>query len=76
MFSVAEVGGQDVGELDREFEKARSDDPEAALSLAGSTKSSERARRRVVPVGGISLPFFHVDLEGAVESAVRSVRED
>ncbi|KAA8895108.1 sulfate transporter family-domain-containing protein [Sphaerosporella brunnea] len=68
VFSVAEVGGGDVDLAEREFEKAREADPEAARSLT-------KPRRRVVPVGSIGLPFFHVDLEGAVESAVRNVKE-
>jgi sodium-independent sulfate anion transporter 11 len=73
VFSVAEVAGGDVDPVEeaaeREFEKAREADPEAARALTA------RQRRRVVPVGSVGLPFFHVDLEGAVESAVRNVRE-
>ncbi|KAI5844307.1 sulfate transporter family-domain-containing protein [Tricharina praecox] len=69
VFSVAEVGGHielGGGEMEREIEKSKEADPEAARALTG--------RRRVVPVGSINLPFFHIDLEGAVESAIRNVR--
>lgn len=84
VFSVAEIGSssQEISEDDilREIEKAKGLDPEAGRGVTSSTspKSSTEKRRkvRVVPVGGIALPFFHVDIEGAVESAVTSVRED
>jgi sodium-independent sulfate anion transporter 11 len=78
LFSVAEIGVSSAGgggkglsdEIEREIEKAKGDDPEAGRHL---TNSSER-RRKVVPVHSIGRPFFHVDLEGAVESAVRNAK--
>jgi len=88
LFSVAEVGVKAVGvgsredmgyaaaEIEREIEKAKGDDPEAARRLTAAidkTNSSER-KRRVVPVHSIGRPFFHVDLESAVESAVRNAK--
>ena len=65
VFSVAEVGVTESA-VEREIEKSKEADPEAARELTG--------KKRVVPVGSIGLPFFHVDLEGAVESAITNVR--
>ncbi|KAI5776490.1 sulfate transporter family-domain-containing protein [Geopyxis carbonaria] len=75
VFSVAEVAGSEEvtvsdGEIERQIEKARDGDPEAARGLT----SIERRRRKIVPVASIGRPFFHVDLEGAVASAVRNVK--
>lgn len=70
VFSVAEVPGGDeiVGQqIDKELEEAKRNDPEAARRL---TKG-----KKVVPVASVGRPFFHVDLDGAVESALRNVRE-
>ena len=72
LFSVAEIQHQ-ASEMEREIEEAKEADPEAARGLTIERRGG--IGKRIVPVGSIGLPFFHVDLEGAVESAVRSVRD-
>ncbi|TGZ81797.1 sulfate permease [Ascodesmis nigricans] len=71
VFSVAEVYDEEVRSADIdsvEMEKARENDPEAARGLTGESK-----RRRVVPVHSIGRPYFHVDLDGAVNAAIVNI---
>lgn len=76
LFSVAEVAGEVVNEDLQVFEKG-SDDLEASRSLTGGgIVSGAGAKRRVVPVSGVGRPFFHVDLEGAVDNAVRYAEDN
>ncbi|KAI5810674.1 sulfate transporter family-domain-containing protein [Pyronema omphalodes] len=67
VFSVAMIEERDEEGIQREIAEQKEIDPEAGRALKV---------KRIVPVGSIGLPFFHIDLEGAVASAVRSVREN
>jgi len=84
VFSVAEVGDIGSREAFEEGEmrkKEALEDPEAAKGLTTTADnvetvrgtSAERRRRKVVAVASVGRPFFHVDLEGAVRSAVTSI---
>lgn len=64
VFSVAEVGLREDEEDPWEAEDKK--DPEARVGLT-------EGKRRIVPIGSVDRPFFHVDLEGAVRSAIVSV---
>jgi sodium-independent sulfate anion transporter 11 len=78
IFSIADLGGDDsaatAAALD---EKAKNSAPQDIEAVEGSINSAsleklprEHTSSRLVAVGGLNRPYFHLDLQEAVDAAV------